>query len=200
MLAGTGVILIHALLEYPMEYLYFLIPLGLMMGMVEAAAGTRAIVAAPRFAAMGVAGILSALLVWIAHDFFVVASNTQTLRLEMARIGTGQVNSPPPDVMLLTQQREFLRYARTLAPARRVQSEVDWMRDVSSRFPYPPSVFRYALAAALNGRPQEASEALVRLCKLNIAARCDEGRDAWERMGQESFPQIRSVEFPARER
>jgi O-antigen ligase len=200
LLAGTGVIGIHALLEYPLEYLYFLLPLGLMMGMIEVGSGTSAVVTAPRSAAVGLSALLVALMAWVAHDFVVVAANTQTLRLEMARIGTGQVTSPAPDVTLLTQQREFLRYARTLARPGMSEEELDWMDDVSRRCPYPPAVFRYALAAALNGRPEQAAQALIRLCKLNVRARCEEGREAWERMGKEAFPQIRRVTFPPPER
>ena len=73
--------------------------------------------------------------------------------------------------------------------------EVDWMRRVSQRYPVPAALLRYALAAGLNGRPDEAAATLGRLCKMHAPARCDEGRVAWAEL-QGRYPELRAIVAP----
>jgi hypothetical protein len=74
-------------------------------------------------------------------------------------------------------------------------AELDWMRTVQQRFASPPTMLRYALAAALNQRPQEASDTLLRLCFMNGPDRCKEGQDSWLQL-QQQYPQLKAVPFP----
>jgi hypothetical protein len=76
-------------------------------------------------------------------------------------------------------------------------AELERMRNVYRRFPQPPVLLRYAIAAGLNGRAEEAHEALVRLCKMHPIERCDEGRAAWQSMTQNQYPQLSTVAFPS---
>ena len=62
LLLGVIAVFTHALLEYPLDYLYFLLPLGLMMGLLEGDTGGRttlrlptAVAAAARGGAIGAA-------------------------------------------------------------------------------------------------------------------------------------------------
>ena len=74
--------------------------------------------------------------------------------------------------------------------------DMERMRKLAERLPYPPVLLRYALAAGINGQPEEARLALVRLFKMSEPARCDEGRVAWRDMAQGSYPELARVPFP----
>ena len=87
------------------------------------------------------------------------------------------------------------RFWLTQARPQMTSHELDWMRRVSMREPRPPAMLRYALAAGLNGRPDEAALTLARLCHLHPAERCDEGRASWH-SAQEKYPALRAVAFP----
>jgi O-antigen ligase len=196
LLAGVGVVLIHAMLEFPQEYAYFLLPVGLMMGAVEALSPAERVVRVPRIMTTAFALVAAAMLVWLVVEYLQVEESHRRLRFDSARIGTQTVKSPERDIVLLTQLREFLRFARTEAQPSMSPSQLDWMRKVAERYGYPPVLFRYALAAGLNGRPQDAREALARLCKIHPRKRCEEGRETWTAL-RKQYPQLTEVEAPA---
>ena len=62
----------------------------------------------------------------------------------------------------------------------------------------PPVLLRYAVAAGLNGHPDDAAHALAVLCKIHIKERCAEGLTAWNEMSTSKYPELARVELPAR--
>ena len=71
--------------------------------------------------------------------------------------------------------------------------QLNWMRKVSERFGYAPVMFRYALAAGLNGQPEIAQQTLARLCRIHEPNRCAEAREGWEAL-QVRYPQLPPLE------
>lgn len=187
---------VHGLLEYPLEYAYFLVPAGLALGAawaLEAPPPVRHL-PAPTLPAAG--ALLGALLLVVAIDYFEAEQNHRALRLESARIGVAGLETPAPTLRVLDQQQAFLEFARTEARIGMSADELERMRIVTQRFAYPPSMFRYALAAGLNDQSAAATLTLARLCLIHPPPRCEEARDSW-RMLEERYPVLRAVELPA---
>ena len=189
-------VLAHAMVEFPLEYAYFLVPTGLALGAawsLQQPSPPRRIAAV----ALPLAGAaLGALFVVIALDYFEAEQNTRMLRLESARIGVTKLETPAPHLRLLDQQQAFLEFARTEARRNMSAAELEWMRKVSQRFAYPPAMFRYALAAGLNGQPDVATRTLAQLCSIHPLPRCEEAREGWRAL-QERYPELRAVPPPA---
>ena len=186
----------HAMVEYPLTYAYFLIPLGLWIGAVDGLQGQGARWVMPA-RTMQAAGLLfGGLLAWVAVDYLKAEQAFRLLRLESARIGAAGLTTPPPDLHLLTQLEAFQRFAHTQARAGMSEDELDAMRQVTERFAFPPSMFRYALAQGLNGQPDGAALTLLRLCRIHARVRCEEGRQAWAGL-QQQHPVLRGVAFPS---
>lgn len=193
LLAAVGGVFTHGMLELPLEYAYFLIPVGLAMGAVDgfsSAGGPSRRV--PRWAVLSFTGLLTAVFVWTAVEYLEAEENHRTLRMESARIGVGGIVTPAPKLRLLTQLEAFLQFARTEAKPGMGADQVDWMRKVSERFGYPPVLFRYALAAGLNGQPEVARQTLARICRIHEPQRCVEAREAWVAL-QVRYPQLAGV-------
>ena len=196
--AAVGAVFIHAMFEYPLEYLYFLLPLGLLMGALDGLDPDARAWQAPRWIAALPLPALTAMLVWIAVEYLAVEESSRQLRMVVAGIGVDKVRSiPPPDVRLLDAPRELHRYMVTPARAQMTAAEVRWMRTVTERNPMPPALLRYATAAGLNGQPGEATDALTRLCFMHGLERCREGRDAWQKL-QQTYPKLETIAFPPR--
>src|SRR5690606_26583080 len=104
-------------------------------------------------------------------------------------------DAPVPDVLLLDQPREFHRFMMTRARENMPPAELEWMRRVAMREPRAPALLRYALAAGLNQRHEEAAHALARMCRMNLARRCDEGRASWTAL-QQRYPTLLNVPYP----
>ncbi|WP_348682685.1 PglL family O-oligosaccharyltransferase [Acidovorax soli] len=190
LLAATGGVFMHGMLEFPLEYAYFLIPVGLVMGAVDnlSPAGGASL-RVPRWAVLSFTALLAALFVGVNADYLKAEENYRTLRMESARIGAAGIVTPAPELRLLTQLGAFLQFARTEATPGMAPEQVDWMRKVSERFGYPPVMFRYALAAGLNGQPEVAQQTLARLCRIHEPQRCVEAHEGWAGL-QVRYPQL----------
>jgi hypothetical protein len=70
------------------------------------------------------------------------------------------------------------------------------MRRVTYRYPYSSALFRYAMAAALNGQPKAALDTISVLCKIHSKTHCDEGRKAWFTLAEELYPELRNIAWP----
>ena len=196
LLAGVGVVLVHAMFEFPLEYAYFLLPVGLMMGMAQALSTRDPVWATPRWLTAVPATAALVLLTWTIVEYVELEETHRLRRFAAARIGDLTAGDSRPMPKMLTQQRAFLEFARSQARRGMSTDELEAMRQVAQRFGYPPVLLRYALAAALNGRPDDARETLQRLCKNHPAPRCREGQVAWETGGREQFPELRGIPFP----
>ncbi len=138
----------------------------------------------------------AAVLATVAIDYLEAEENSRTLRLEAARVGVSRLQTPAPELRVLDHLQAFLEFARTEARPGMTQTELERMHRVALRFGYPPVMLRYALAAALNGRPEQAARTLDSLCRIHPRERCDEGRDAWSTL-QQRYPQLRPIAWPS---
>lgn len=158
---SAGFLLVHAMLEFPLEYAFFLLPLGLLLGVAEAGQRSVREFRIPRLLQggifLGACGFF--ILVW--HEYRIIEEDHRLMRFEVARIGDISAEQLAPDVMLLTQLSEYIRFARSPASEGMNRVELEWMRQVAHRYPYPFSLFRYALALALNGQSSMAHEQLL---------------------------------------
>lgn len=195
LMAGALGLVAHGLLEFPLEFAYFLIPLGVALGMVHRMAAPDRALAWPPWALPGAGVALLALLVLVAFDYLKAEESFRVARLEIARIGTDRITSQAPDLRVLTQLEAFLHFVRTQAKPGMSAQEMEEMRRVSRRFGYSSSHFRYAIALGLNGRPDEAARTLKLICHIHSRKRCQEVREIWPSM-QEQHEALRAVPAP----
>lgn len=173
---------IHALLEFPHQYAYFLIPAGLVMGVLNARLGARIVWTSPKWTLLGL---------WLAaivglgvtiRDYAEVDTSYTLLRLEQGLLGQGRPPlGGPPDTWVLTQFREWIKMARYKTHPDMSQKEFDAMEDVTRAYPSLSLAYRLATALAINGRPEEAQMWLERLCKFTDEKECLIAQRTWAR-------------------
>lgn len=173
----------HAMVEYPLDYAYFLIPVGLLMGLADNDTEHKPPASTARFSLAAPLALACILAGWIAVEYTKVEESMRTFRFVTARVGLDKVNSVPrPDVRLLDGQLAFFDFAQTTPRAGMSDSELAWMKKVVDREPHSSLLFRYASALALNGRQQEATAVLGRLCRMTTATRCIAAGNEWREM------------------
>ena len=197
LMVGALGLLAHGMLEFPLEFAYFLIPMGLALGMVHAMSAARAAThwRWPRWALPAGGAGLAAVLAVVAVDYLRAEESLRMARLETARIGTDRIVSQAPDLVVLNQLEAFLRFVRNEARPGMTAAEVEQMGQVARRFGFAPALFRYALALGLNGRPQEAARTLQLICHIHSRKRCEEAREAWP-AAQQRYEALRAVPMP----
>ena len=183
----------HAMLELPLHYAYFLFPVGMIAG----ALGVRQSVPVWFHVGRKLVGVLwliaVVLLALIVRDYSRIEPGFQQLRYEWARIKT--TPSAPPEVLILNQWREFIRFARFEPTAGMSEPELAWMRGVVSIHPGAEPFQKMATAAALNGKPEEALWWLLRLERMMPKGQVAIVKRAWGVMSAQD-PRIAAVHWP----
>lgn len=202
-LMAVGFVFSHAMVEYPLSYAFFLLPVGFLMGALTTAQPTRGdgLIAdgeasRVRTAVLILAVAACGVLIKVASEYPTWEQDWRFLRYQEARIGDPLRAEIPPHI-LLTQLDELMKFTRTDARPGMSVEELEWMRRVSTRFGHASVMYRYALALGLNGQAKEALLALRRLCAMHTEALCRSARQNWTEIGQRTHPQLTTIPFPA---
>lgn len=201
-LVAVGAVLSHAMVEYPLSYAYFLLPVGLWMGALSAAhpsAFDRIRFVSPSTISHGLVatvgvGMLS-LCVIVAGEYFPFEADWRLMRFQEARIGNLEHTESPP-ATILTNLRAFMQFSRTEAKPGMSVSDLEGMRKVSERYAYASSMYRYALAQALNQQTEGAQQTLRKLCQMQTPAACLSARQDWNELTRNRYPQLMDAPFP----
>jgi hypothetical protein len=156
-----GFIGLHALVEFPHHYLYFLIPAGLWAGIVEReerARSTRG----------GLLVLVPALYVsvtfgGIALDYPKMEDDFRLVRFESVRIAGAHATEKSPHAPFMSSLTGFLEFARTPPVAGMSAEELRVMEAATNRYPYAASLVRYATVLTLNGKPEQARDTFVKI-------------------------------------
>lgn len=194
LLLAIVVLSVHALLEFPQTYAYFLLPAGLMMGALETVHPWGAPARINRWIPALMLSLSTALTAWIAVEYNMAERNLERLRFERARVGPSR-NSQPPDLILLTQLRDFLRALRLSPKEGMSEEEIELMRRVAQQYPSSGNQLMLAHLAALNGKPELARTSLARMCRMVPAQRCRDAAVAWRDMAKSSSV-LATIEVP----
>lgn len=196
LLLALTVLLVHSMLELPHAYALFLLPAGLMFGVLEQQFARQRQVVVPRAVMGGLTALLALALAVVAFDYLRAESDLQDTRIRAARIG----NLTPvaaPRLHFLVPFADLLAFLR-IEPARGMDAQtLAGMQRVAWRFPSGPNLFRYAQAAALNNRPEDAGRALGLLCHLMLPAECRAAGEAWREIGSVRYPEMLRVVPPS---
>ncbi|WP_262381681.1 PglL family O-oligosaccharyltransferase [Acinetobacter guerrae] len=166
-LSMVAAVLVHAMLEYPLDYAFFLLPVGFLLGLVQAQDKTIKIIEIPRTVVVSLWAIFVVLYIWIFVEYQIIEKDVQLVRFEALNIGTLHAEHDAPDVILLTQLREQIRFIRTPPKENMTSEQLDWMRKVAYRYATPVALYRYAQVLALNHQPELARKHLLILEKLH---------------------------------
>lgn len=194
LLLALALLGMHAAIEWPHAYAYFLLPAALMAGVLGVLHADPPAPERPR--ALGALLLLCGAL-WfgvLAQDYLRAEESQWALRFEQRRIGP-QRDSRPPDVVLLTQLRAFAIFVRMTPERSMTPDRLALMHRIAELNPSGNALRHYAHALALNGRPAEARDALLRMCKLSSEAVCAAAGDYWRRAASEA-PALDAVAVP----
>jgi hypothetical protein len=197
-LAIVCALTLHAMLEFPLQYAYFLLPLALAVGALDGADTALEPSPAPasRWGFAAAWGVCAAMTGWVAAEYLQVESAARTLRFVTMGIGVDKVShAPEPEVLLLDRPRNLHRFMLTPARVDPDPQYLEWVRFMAMRHATPSSMLRHALAAGRNGQAQEAQQVLVRVCKLFQPGVCEQTRKAWS-AAQHNYPELAAVDFP----
>ena len=188
----VAVMLVHAMLELPLHYAYFLLPFGIVLGSLDAKAGLLSRLALHRAWLQVLLGLGLLAVLLTARDYLRIEASSYALRFEDRGIRTDRPFEPP-QVTVLDQFSGYFELVRMKPTAGLSDAALQGMRDAVNTTPSARSMFNLAGNLALNGRPDEARLWLVTLCKTMGQENCAEARERWTVAG---YPQATGMDWP----
>jgi O-antigen ligase len=185
---------LHAMVELPLHHAYFLLPTGLVVGILNHRLRHRVVFSSSRWVVFGVWLAASLLLGIITRDYLQVDASARTLRLDAARIGR-QPAGLPPDVLLLNDLRESIRYARLTVEPNISTEELTHLRKVAYVSATPYNLFNVAKALAYLGQPEEAQAWIAKMQKVQPDGFDGDLRRIWESQAK-TQPAMAAVQWP----
>lgn len=188
----VGLVVVHGMLEFPLEYAFFLFPVGVLLGFVSGEVAHRGTIRLPKWVLAGILSFCTGLYVWVWCEYRILEEDHRLMRFETSGISESVKGEVAPNVALLTQLREFIRYVRTPASEGMSRQQLEWMRHVSYRYHSASGLFRYSLALGLNGFPEQARENLFIIRLLHGEEQYFDGVNVIKKMSNR-HPQLNEV-------
>ncbi|MBC7917562.1 MAG: O-antigen ligase C-terminal domain-containing protein [Rhodoferax sp.] len=173
-----SVLLVHAMLEFPLHYAIFLLPFGVLAGALQAAQGAAIGRAPAKWVDLLALACIALALALTVRDYLKIETSYLGLRFENAGVPTS-ISREPPDVLLLDQFVEYLKLARNTPRPGVSEAELVGMERVVNTLPSPRALQRLAQNYALNNQPEKARHWLRVLCKTMHEPNCREMRLQW---------------------
>jgi hypothetical protein len=156
---AIAVVGLHALVELPHHYAYFLVPAALWAGIVERE--ERAPTWGRGVWMIAPAAIALTIFAGIARDYSAIEDDFRQVRLENSRIA--RATSPTVSAPWMSSLTGFLEFARTRPAPGMTDAQLRAMQASVERYPYVASLARYGSALAFNGRLAEATETYLKI-------------------------------------
>jgi hypothetical protein len=176
---------VHAMLEFPLQYAYFLIPTGLMIGILIERKAKPIWVGNIWLVPVMLVGLALSLALTV-KDYSRVEESYLLLRLEQGPMGE---NRPPlgraPEVTVLTHLREWIVASRVKPQSKMTDQQLAQLELINRYYPSRSFAYNLATAYAMNNRPIDAYRWLSRLCNITDERGCALVKRSWERDAKE---------------
>ncbi len=148
---------VHAMLEHPHSYTYFLVPVAMLAGQIDADrdALTRRCTGLKIPLTLATAAVLT-LAVLVVRDYFIIETDTRELRAQHLNIGGRRTSQPPQGVLVLDQLLGSATAGRVVVRPGMPDDELALLERMALRFPTRYFLQQTAKALALHGRDAEA--------------------------------------------
>ena len=168
-------LMLHAQFEFPHAYAYFLLPAGVMAGLLPRG---RVDVGVARGAALALLLVAGAAMAALTRDYIAAEEAWQRVRMLAARIQLAPEQAP---VRLrgLDQLQALIDQAKADPKADMTPAELAAMRTAVARFPGSAGWYRLALMEARHANVAQATRALTLLCAMHPPPVCAKALIAW---------------------
>ena len=159
-----GAVLVHAMLEFPQYYAYFLLPVGFILGLVQSQnTNTKALTLAPNFMRVGYVGAVL-LCILIVRDYTVMVPKlNQSVRYEHHP----EKITNQDKIYLLEEFNRRIAWIRMNPYSTVSDQELTQIREIVLNYPTRYDLIKYAKVLAFNGQEKEARHQLWLLKQLH---------------------------------
>lgn len=189
-------VLVHSLLEYPFAYGYFLLPAGVMVGIIEASLPERQSIVVKTRTIWGLLSLWVVVGSYFVWEYFLIEEDFRIVRFEAMRIGKTQADYEIPSIWMSSHMAAMLKATRQPAKLNMEKQHLENLRQVTERFAYGALTYRYALALGLNGDPAGATHQMALIHGLYGESYYQLTKAELRDEAKVKFPQLQLVTTP----
>lgn len=196
MLLFVFALMVHAMLEFPLYYAYFLLPLGLMLGALNVALEFEPVGRSHLGLAAGALMLAGAGWTVTAYDYVRIEANFFALRFEHERLAKPGEYAEPP-VIALTHLQDVLWLARVNPSTTHDEHDLERALQITKLLPSVLGMYKLTAMYAFAGHPREAEYWMVVMTRLNSAKQntVQVLRQQWEEQAAK-YPPMAQVRWP----
>lgn len=146
---------LHAMLEFPHAYLYFLIPVGFCIGALSVFSRDQPQIQLTRHVFHGAFVFVFVFALWSAYEYFVLEEDFRLARFASARVGSDPVGYQRSNTYLLRQVADLVDVVRKTPSDSMTEIDIEQARRVALYYPWLGTLTKYALVLKLNGHDAE---------------------------------------------
>ncbi|WCM93048.1 Wzy polymerase domain-containing protein [Acidovorax sp. NCPPB 2350] len=196
MLLFVAALGVHAMLEYPLYYAYFLLPCGLMVGALNEALRFRPVGQTGRLPVAGLMGLAGVGLVIMIHDYVRIEEDFFSLRFERQQLAAPSERLAP-EVVSLTQLQDQMWLIRVDPGKAHSEPDIDRALRTTKLLPSTVTIYKLAAMYAVAGMQKQAEYWVVVMTRLNQPSKnlVDELHRQWNEQA-EVYPEMAKVAWP----
>jgi hypothetical protein len=161
----------HALLELPHAYAYFLFPIAVIFGAIDASTEGKSAVLVLRSSryVRYFSIVWIALLLAMGREYLQIEEHFRMDRFENRGIGPINLSQQNSEIIFFTQLDNLRVAAKVKISSQMKLKEIETLEKVARRYTLSSLELRAAIALALSGRPDEATERMAVIQNLFAA-------------------------------
>ena len=187
---------VHSMLEFPFAYAYFLLIVGLFVGVIEARVATASKVEVSSKAGWATAAVFAVFGSYFCYEYLLLEEDYRVARFENLKIGRTASDYQRPNIHINTQMIALLSALRQPALPNMPAEQIENLRKVSLRFGYQPLVFKYAMALGLNGDVAGSSHQMLVIRSMFGERYYEQARADMLDEAASHYPQLNAVQLP----
>jgi hypothetical protein len=190
------VVSVHSMLEFPLHYAYFLLPVGVFVGVLNESL---------KLWPLGLAGLMERRIILVFYlvvlvffgllvrDYFRVEESSNAIRFEKAHV-KAKAPAQPPDVFLLTHMHAQLAFF-LMEPSTGVsKEELDRARELTTSFPSYHNLMKLITLLALNDCMDDVRWWMIKMPYIMDVESQRSIPERWKQI-QNTFPSLKSLEW-----
>ena len=181
----------HSMLEFPLQYAYFLIPVGAVIGaMITFRKIDTGLIQLNKNSII-VMWLFSVIMLGVTvADYLKIEHSYRLLKMEWAGFNL-ELSPQPPDVLALNQWHQIIKQARVFPHKCMDDAELQTLRNVAMQAHKPFDFLNLAYALYFNGKGQEAGLWLERMCKVETPQSCAVAQEGFENVKKQKRSALR---------
>lgn len=162
LLSIVGAVLVHSMLEYPFAYAYFLMPLGLILGLVYGKQEEKSdFFYLPKIIYVFSVCGLAVLTIICSYDYKRMERAYEDMRYENVKLKYLDPDNTEHHALVFNQLSEYIWFVRQPLTAINSKDQLERMRRVAFRYPDRPILYKYIQILYLNEKYKELDSMLI---------------------------------------